>query len=116
MRAPPALAGVSSAETRSLLSAAWFATVAEWLFARGAPAMYGICSLILFSFLWFKRLAHAPSVGVVFMAVLGLEMDLGDARLNKRARVMVEAFAAKPTANIPMGSSSRAGNALSCLI
>jgi hypothetical protein len=29
-------------------------------------------------------------------------MDLGDARLNKRARVMVEAFAAKPTANIPM--------------
>jgi hypothetical protein len=30
------------------------------------------------------------------------EMDLGDARLNKRARVMVEAFAAKPTANIPM--------------
>ncbi|WGG52071.1 IS4 family transposase [Rugamonas sp. DEMB1] len=30
------------------------------------------------------------------------EMDLGDARLNKRARVMVEAFAAKPTASIPM--------------
>jgi hypothetical protein len=30
------------------------------------------------------------------------EMDLGDVRLNKRARVMVEAFAAKPTANIPV--------------
>ena len=30
------------------------------------------------------------------------EMDLGDGRLNKRAGVMVEAFAAKPTANIPM--------------
>jgi hypothetical protein len=30
------------------------------------------------------------------------EIDLGDTRLNKRARVMVEAFAAKPTANIPM--------------
>jgi hypothetical protein len=29
-------------------------------------------------------------------------IDLGDARLNKRARVLVEAFAAKPTANIPM--------------
>lgn len=29
------------------------------------------------------------------------EMNLGDARLNKRARVMVEAFAAKPTASIP---------------
>ena len=29
-------------------------------------------------------------------------MDLGDARLNKRVEMMVEAFAAKPTANIPM--------------
>lgn len=29
-------------------------------------------------------------------------INLGDARLNKRARVLVEAFAAKPTANIPM--------------
>jgi hypothetical protein len=29
-------------------------------------------------------------------------MDLGDARMNKRARVLVEAFSAKPTAGIPM--------------
>lgn len=29
-------------------------------------------------------------------------IDLGDARLNKRAHVLIEAFAAKPTANIPM--------------
>jgi hypothetical protein len=32
------------------------------------------------------------------------EINLGDNRLNKRARVMVESLAAKPTANIPMAS------------
>ena len=30
------------------------------------------------------------------------EIDLGDVRLNKRVRVMVEAFAARPTASIPV--------------
>jgi hypothetical protein len=31
-----------------------------------------------------------------------VDLDLGDKRLNKRARTLMERFAAKPTASIPM--------------
>ncbi|MGF6116367.1 hypothetical protein ABIE30_000965 [Janthinobacterium lividum] len=34
------------------------------------------------------------------------QLDLGDARLNKRARIMMERFAADPMASIPKASLS----------